>query len=105
MRPGTNHQSQDPQGGTHVRNRSRKLAVLASIAAIATLVGLAAPAGAGPTVLTGNQNSLGAAGSDTSFWMMNLITPSYNVDNTKNLDNHDIVTQIPPTNVAPFPAG
>ena len=88
-----------------MRNRSRKLAVLASIAAIGTMVGLAAPAGAGPTVLTGNQNSLGAAGSDTTFWMMSLITPAYNVDNTKNTDLHDYVTEIPPVNVAPFPAG
>ena len=88
-----------------MRNRSRKLAILASIAAISTLVGLAAPAGAGPTVLTGSQNSLGEAGSDTSFWMMNLITPAYNVDNVKNTDLHDVVTQIPPTNTAPFPAG
>src|SRR3954454_10392579 len=86
----------------HVRNRSRKLAVLASIAAIGTMVGLVAPAGAGPTVLTGNQNSLGQAGSDTTFWMMNLIAPSYNVDNAKNTDLHDIVTEIPPVNVAPF---
>ena len=88
-----------------MRNRSRKLAVLASIAAIGTMVGLAAPAGAGPTVLTGNKNSLGEAGSDTSFWMMNAISPQYNVDNTKNTDLHDYVTQIPPLNVAPFPAG
>ena len=44
------------------------------------MVGLASPAGAGPTVLTGNQNSLGQAGSDTIIWMMNLITPAYNVN-------------------------
>jgi ABC-type phosphate transport system substrate-binding protein len=77
---------------------------MASIAAIATMVGLAAPAGAGPTVLTGTKNSVSAAGSDTSYWMMNLITPTYNVDNGKNLDK-DYVTQIPPVNTAPFPAG
>src|SRR6478672_111131 len=92
-------------GGTHVRNRSRKLAVLASIASIATVVGLAAPAGAGPTVLTGAKNSIGAAGSDTTYFMMNAISPAYNVDNTKNTDLHDVVTQIPPVNTAPFPAG
>jgi ABC-type phosphate transport system substrate-binding protein len=87
-----------------VRNRSRKLAVLASIAAIATVVGLAAPAGAGPTVLTGNKNSLGQAGSDTTYWMMNLIAPQYNVNVGKNTDG-DYVTEIPPVNNAPFPAG
>jgi ABC-type phosphate transport system substrate-binding protein len=87
-----------------VRNRSRRLAVLASIAALGTIVGLAAPAGAGPTVLTGAKHSVAAAGSDTSYWMMNLISPSYNVNTTKNLDG-DYVTQIPPVNTAPFPAG
>ena len=88
-----------------MRNRSRKLAVLASIAAIGTMVGLAAPVGAGPTVLTGNQNSLGQAGSDTTYWMMSGIAPQYNVDNVKNTDLHDVVTEIPPLNEAPFPAG
>jgi hypothetical protein len=77
---------------------------VASIALIAIMVGLAAPAGAGPTTLTGNKNSLGQAGSDTSFWMMNLITPAYNVNVLKNTDG-DYVTQIPPVNAAPFPAG
>jgi hypothetical protein len=85
-----------------VRNRSRKLAVLASVAAIGTLVGLAAPAGAGPTVLTGNKNSLGEAGSDTTYFMMQALSPAYNVDKTKNVDLNDVVTQIPPLNVAPF---
>jgi ABC-type phosphate transport system substrate-binding protein len=81
--------------------------MLASIAAIATTVGLAAPAGAGPTVLTGAKNSLGAAGSDTTYWMMNLISPQYNVNTTKNVSasGPDYVTQIPPINTAPFPAG
>ena len=88
-----------------MRNRSRKLAVLASIAAIGTMVGLVAPAGAGPTTLTGAQNSLGEAGSDTTFWMMNLISPQYNVNVTKNTSGPDYVTQIPPLNNAPFPAG
>jgi ABC-type phosphate transport system substrate-binding protein len=87
-----------------VRNRSRKLAVLASIAAIATVVGLAAPAGAGPTVLTGTKNSLGEAGSDTTYWMMQLIAPQYNVNTGNNVDG-DYVTEIPPLNNAPFPAG
>lgn len=87
-----------------MRNRSRKLAIMASIAAIGTMVGLVAPAGAGPTVLTGAKNSLGEAGSDTSYWMMSQISPAYNVNTIKNTDG-DYVTQIPPLNVAPFPAG
>ena len=36
--------------------------------------------------------------------MMNLIAPQYNVNTTKNTDG-DNVTQIPPVNIAPFPAG
>src|SRR5438128_6949833 len=94
---------QTPRGGTHVRHGIRKLAVVASIAALGTVLGLVAPAGAGPTVLTGNKNSLGAAGSDTSYWMMQTISPQYNVA-VKNSDG-DYVTQIPPLNNAPFPAG
>ena len=37
--------------------------------------------------------------------MMSLLSPQYNVDTTKNTDRGDYVTQIPPLNVAPFPAG
>ena len=87
-----------------MRYGTRKLAVVASIAALGTVMGLVAPAGAGPTVLTGNKNSLGAAGSDTSYWMMQTISPQYNVNLSKNIDG-DYVTQIPPLNNAPFPAG
>ena len=87
-----------------MRNRSRRLAALASIAALGTIVGLAAPAGAGPTVLTGAKHSVAAAGSDTSYWMMSLISPSYNVNTVNNAEG-DYVTQIPPVNTAPFPAG
>jgi ABC-type phosphate transport system substrate-binding protein len=55
--------------------------------------------------LTGSKNSLGEAGSDTTFFLMQNLSTAYNVDNTKNTDLHDYVTQIPPLNEAPFPAG
>src|SRR5438552_17089451 len=94
------NQRQSPRGGTHVRHGIRKLAFVASIAALGTVMGQLAPAGAGPTVLTGNKNSLGAAGSDTSYWMMQTISPQYNVNTAKNTDG-DYVTQIPPLNNPP----
>jgi ABC-type phosphate transport system substrate-binding protein len=75
------------------------------VAAGAASLGLmAAPAHAGPTVLTGAQNSLAEVGSDTSYFMMSGIAPQYNVNTTKNLDG-DYVTEVPPVNTAPFPAG
>ena len=55
-------------------------------------------------MLTGTKNSLGQAGSDTTYWMMQLIAPQYNVNTGKNIDG-DYVTEIPPLNTAPFPAG
>ncbi|MDQ1461714.1 MAG: hypothetical protein QOI08_3198, partial [Actinomycetota bacterium] len=87
-----------------MRSRIRILAALSAVATVASLGAAVIPAGAGPTILTGAQNSLGAAGSDTSYWMMQGISPQYNVDKVKNTDG-DYVTQIPPLNNAPFPAG
>jgi hypothetical protein len=46
--------------------------------------------------------SLGAAGSDTTYWMMKRISGKF-VKSTKNI-HHNKITQIPPTNNAPFPA-
>jgi ABC-type phosphate transport system substrate-binding protein len=87
-----------------LRSRLRILAALSAVATVASLGAAVIPASAGPTILTGNQNSLGAAGSDTSYWMMSGISPQYNVNTTKNIQK-DFVTQIPPLNNAPFPAG
>ena len=99
-----------------MRNRFGKLAVVAGALAAAVVTAAAVPAGAspipntGPTILTCGvtvgvcQHSLAAAGSDTSYWMMQNISPQYNVNTTKNV-NTDFVTQIPPVNSAPFPAG
>ncbi len=87
-----------------MRSRVRILAALSAVATVASLGAAVIPASAGPTILTGNQNSIGAAGSDTSYWMMEAISPQYNVNTTKNVDKDD-VTQIPPLNNAPFPAG
>jgi ABC-type phosphate transport system substrate-binding protein len=90
-----------------VRNRKIRLALVAG-AAVAAMIAAAIPAGAipdtGPTILTGNENSVAGVGSDTSYWMMSGISPQYNVNTTKNTDG-DYVTQVPPVNVAPFPAG
>ena len=90
-----------------MRNRKIRLALVAGAAA-AAMIAAAIPAGAipdtGPTILTGNENSLAGVGSDTSYWMMSGISPQYNVNTTKNTDG-DYVTQVPPVNVAPFPAG
>jgi ABC-type phosphate transport system substrate-binding protein len=92
-----------------VGNRKIRLALVGGVAAAALLTAAAVPAGAtipntGPTILTGSQRSLGEAGSDTTYWMMNQIAPQYNVNTTKNT-NPDYVTEIPPVNTAPFPAG
>jgi ABC-type phosphate transport system substrate-binding protein len=90
-----------------VRNRKIRLALVAG-AAVAAMIAAAIPAGAipntGPTILTGSENSLAGVGSDTSYWMMQGISPQYNVNTTKNLQG-DYVTQVPPVNTAPFPAG
>src|SRR5450631_1597149 len=97
----------EPSRRHSVRNRKIRLALVAGAAA-AAMIAAAIPAGAipdtGPTILTGSENSLAGAGSDTSYWMMQGISPQYNVNTTKNLQG-DYVTQVPPVNVAPFPAG
>ena len=87
-----------------MRNRKIRLALVAGAVAAAVITAMAVPAGAGPTILTGSQNSLAGVGSDTSYFMMEGISPQYNVNTTKNTD-HDFVTQVPPLNTAPFPAG
>jgi ABC-type phosphate transport system substrate-binding protein len=87
-----------------LRSRIRILAALAAVATVGSIGATVIPAAAGPTVLTGAKNSLGEAGSDTTYWLMQGVSPQYNVDHAKNLDG-DYVTQIPPLNAAPFPAG
>jgi ABC-type phosphate transport system substrate-binding protein len=56
--------------------------------------------GAGPSGAAVGQ-SLGGAGSDTTYWMMNAIGAKYDANAAANLG--DSTTQIPPLNVAPFP--
>ena len=88
-----------------MRFRFRTLAALTAAGVVASLGVVAVPAAhAGPTILTGAKNSLGQVGSDTTYWMMAGIAPQYNVNTTKNLDG-DFVTEVPPLNTAPFPAG
>jgi len=87
-----------------LRSRFRILAALSAVATVASIGAAVIPAGAAATNLTGVHNSVAGAGSDTSYWMMQSISPQYNVNTTKNVDA-DYVTQIPPVNTAPFPAG
>jgi hypothetical protein len=88
-----------------LRYRFRTLAALTAAGVVASLGVVAVPAAhAGPTILTGAKNSLGQVGSDTTYWMMAGVAPQYNVNTTKNLDG-DFVTEVPPLNTAPFPAG
>jgi ABC-type phosphate transport system substrate-binding protein len=87
-----------------LRSRFGIAAALTAVATVASLGVAISPASAGPTILTAPRNSLAAGGSDTTYWMMSGITPQYNVNTSKNL-GLDYVTQIPPVNTAPFPAG
>lgn len=87
-----------------MRSRIRILAAISAVATVASIGATVVPASAGPTLLTGTKNSLGEAGSDTTYWLMQGVAPQYNVDKTKNTDG-DYVTEIPPVNDAPFPAG
>jgi phosphate transport system substrate-binding protein len=87
-----------------LRSRFGIAAALTAVATVASLGVAVSPASAGPTVLHSPKNSLAAVGSDTTYWMMSGITPQYNVATGKNTDP-DYVTQVPPLNTAPFPAG
>jgi ABC-type phosphate transport system substrate-binding protein len=96
-----------------LRSHLGRFVALAAAAAAASLGIMTVPAHAGPTTLTGTANSLAEVGSDTSYFMMSGIAPQYNVDTTHNTDAAcpiapapcDYVTEVPPINNAPFPAG
>jgi len=79
-----------------VRTRMSQLALAAGA------VGLSLALFAGPAGAAHAKQSLGFAGSDTTYFMMNLIGSHYNASSANS--NHDIITQIPPVNASPFPA-
>lgn len=85
-----------------MRFRMRRLALTAGAVGLSLVLLAAGPAGAAKP-----KQSLGQAGSDTTYWMMNLIAsgktpkggsggPAYN-SSSANTD-HDIITEIPPIN-------
>jgi hypothetical protein len=76
-----------------------RLAMAAGVAALSLTLVSTGPAGA---AVDHRPLSLGQAGSDTTYFMMKLIGSHYVA--SKSNTNHDKVTEIPPTNVSPFPA-
>src|SRR5450432_3263285 len=79
-----------------VRTRMSRLALAAGAVGLSLTLLSAGPASAGQP-----KQSLGFAGSDTTYFMMNLITTHYNANKANT--NHDVITQIPPLNASPFP--
>ena len=79
-----------------MRTRMSRLALAAGAAALSLTIFSAVPAGAAAGT------SLAGAGSDTTYWMMSAIGAKYNTTATASLG--DVTTQIPPNNIAPFPA-
>ncbi len=68
------------------------------------IIGLTAPqAGAIPPVSHPGR-TLVAVGSDTTYWMMGAITPKYNLDGVVNTGTKDVVNNVPPQVVSPFPS-
>jgi phosphate transport system substrate-binding protein len=80
-----------------MRNRMRRLGVAAGAVSLSLMMLSAGAAHAAPQPAL----SLGEAGSDTTFFMMNLISPHYQASAQNKF--HDKVTQIPPLNTSPFP--
>jgi phosphate transport system substrate-binding protein len=78
-----------------VRTRISRLALTAGA------VGLSLALFAGPAGAAQPKQSLGQAGSDTTYFMMQLIKTHYMASSSNT--NHDIITEIPPVNVDPFP--
>ena len=75
-----------------MRKRMSRLALAAGAATLSLMLFSGVPAGA----TNHPPESLGAAGSDTTYFMMKLITGHYVASKYNTL--HDKITQIPPTN-------
>jgi len=82
-----------------VRTRMSRLALAAGAAAVSLMLVTPATAGA---AISHKPESLAAAGSDTTYWMMKLIAGHYQASSSNSL--HDKITMIPPVNSSPFPA-
>ncbi len=83
-----------------MRMRMSRLALAAGVAALSLTMVIPAPPAGATGVLP---NSFGQAGSDTTYFMMKLISGHWVVNKTYNVHKNKI-TQIPPTNKSPFPA-
>ena len=81
-----------------MRKRMSRLALAAGAATLSLMLVSGGPAGA----TNHPPESLGGAGSDTTYFMMKLISGHYVASKFNTL--HDKITQIPPTNTSPFPA-
>jgi phosphate transport system substrate-binding protein len=79
-----------------VRTRMSQLALAAGA------VGLSLALFAGPAGAAQPSQSLAAVGSDTTYFMMVPIAAHYQSSSANT--NHDKITMVPPTNIAPFPA-
>ena len=80
-----------------MRNRMRRLGVAAGAVSLSLMMVSAGAAHAAPSA----PQSLAAAGSDTTFFMMGPISAHYQASAQNKF--HDKITQIPPVNVSPFP--
>src|SRR5689334_6258528 len=80
--------------------RLSRLALAAGVAALSLTMLIPAPPAGATGILP---SSLGQAGSDTTYFMMKLISGHWVKNKTYN-PHKDSITQIPPTNKSPFPA-
>ena len=80
-----------------MRTQLSRLALTAGAVGASLMLLTAGPAGAAQP-----KQSLGQAGSDTTYFMMGPIAKHYMASSADT--NHDIITEIPPVNQAPFPA-
>jgi phosphate transport system substrate-binding protein len=79
-----------------VQIRMSRLGLAAGAVGLSLMMLTAGPAGAAQP-----KQSLTAAGSDTTFFMMSPIMAHYAA--SKSNTNHDVLTNIPPVNASPFP--
>lgn len=85
-----------------MRTRTRRLVLAAGATALSLTLLNVGPAAVPAGASNHPPQSLAAAGSDTTYWMMKLISGHYVSSSSNTL--HDKITMIPPTNHSPFPA-
>jgi phosphate transport system substrate-binding protein len=74
---------------------------MSRLALAAGAVGLSLTLFAGPAGAAQPKQSITSAGSDTTYFMMQSIVAAYQKSSANT--NHDVFTNIPPVNTAPFP--